>query len=302
MTDKQRQLALAKIHTASLGESRRGNIEDVTIGALGEQENSFQPLFVEAQIDWLPRDILASITTKVIALKDSVYPLPCSPVETVIIPSHSNPKKPHIVALSANGKCECQNCEGYSASLVCAHAIAASAKINRLDSYLRWLATTKWKTGGINFSKAITHGMATGRVKKPNQAPRKRRKTMDTSVNQQTVIPRVGLQHPYTQNNETRQEVFLPVSSVPQPEQLCRLPFDPRIHRQLYVPAQQVRRPNAAPISVPSALFNQSTIGNQMPATTFSYPGFPSPKPGTFLVYLLSYCPQQTSVCFGCRA
>ena len=50
MTDKQRQLALAKIHTASLGESRRGNIEDVT-SALGEQENSYQRLFVEAQID-----------------------------------------------------------------------------------------------------------------------------------------------------------------------------------------------------------------------------------------------------------
>ena len=125
---------------------------------------------------------------------------------------------------------------------------------------------------------------------------------MDTFVNQQTVIPRVGLQHPYTQHNETRQEVFLPVSSVPQPEQLCRLPFDPRIHRQLYVPAQQVCPPNAAPFPVPSALFNQSTIGNQMPATTFSYPGFPSPQPGTFLIYLLRYCPQQTSVCFGCRA
>ena len=298
MTDKQRQLALAKIHTASLGESRRGNIEDVT-SALGEQENSFQRLFVEAQIDWLPRDILASITTKAIALKDSVYPLPGSPVETVIVPSNSNPKKPHIVVFSANGKCECQDCEGYSASFVCAHAIPASAKINRLDGYLRWLATTKRKTGGINFSKAITHGMPTGREKKPNQAPRKCRKTMDTSANQQTVIPRVGLQHPYTQNNETRQEVFLPVSSVPQPEQLCRLPFGPRIHRQLYVPTQQVRPPNAAPTSVPSALFNQSTIRNQMPATTFSYPGFPSPQPGAFLIYLLRYCPQQTSVCFG---
>lgn len=165
MTDKQKQLALAKINTASLEESRRSNIEDIT-SALGEQENSYRRLFVDAQIDWLPHDVLASVTAKAIAIKDSVYPLPGSPVETVIVPSKSNPKKPHIVVFSANGKCEFQDCGDYSASFVCAHAITASAKINRLESFemVNW-PLRNGRPEESTSAKLITHGMPTGRGK-----------------------------------------------------------------------------------------------------------------------------------------
>jgi hypothetical protein len=162
MTEKQKQSALRKIHTVGLEESRPDSIAEIS-SALEDEGNSYQRQFVKARFDWLPRDVLASITAKAISLDDSVNPLTGADIETVIVPSKSNPKKPHVVIFSANGKCECQDCLGYSASFVCAHEIAASSKINRLDAYIKWLVTTKRKYGGINYSKAITH----------DQAPRK---------------------------------------------------------------------------------------------------------------------------------
>ena len=38
----------------------------------------------------------------------------------------------------------------------------------------------------------------------------------------------------------------------------------------------------------------------RMPSPVISHPKFPSPMPNQFIVYLLKYCPQKTSVCFGC--
>ena len=69
---------------------------------------------------------------------------------------------------------------------ICAHAVAASLKRGTLEAYLKWLVANKRKTGGLNYSKAITFGMPVGRGRKGGRQPRGRRGKQTTSM----VVPR----------------------------------------------------------------------------------------------------------------
>ena len=109
-----------------------------------------------------------------------------SAYDTLIIPSNAKPTKPHISVVYPNGKVECQDCQGYSASYLCAHAVAASLKRGTLEVYLKWLVANKRNTGGLNYSRAIAFGMPTGRDRKGERQPRSRRGKQTTSM----VIPR----------------------------------------------------------------------------------------------------------------
>ena len=51
---------------------------------------------------------------------------------------------------------------------------------------MKWLVATKRKTGGLNYSKAITFGMPAGRGRKGERQPRSRRGKQTTSM----VVPR----------------------------------------------------------------------------------------------------------------
>ena len=120
-----------------------------------------------AGTDWIPCDVLQAITNKAVSIKDKVTVLEDSELLTAIVPSKSNPRKPHIVVFIPDGKCECQDCPNYSSLSVCAHAIVASVKTGSLGSYVTWLLTKKRKTGVINYSKAILHGLPNDRGRKP---------------------------------------------------------------------------------------------------------------------------------------
>ena len=93
-------------------------------------------------VDWIPHDVFQAITNKAVSIKDKVTVLEDSELLTAIVPSKSNPRK-------------------------CAHAIAASVKTGSLNSYVTWLLTKKRKTGGINYSKAILHGLPNDKGRKP---------------------------------------------------------------------------------------------------------------------------------------
>jgi len=112
---------------------------------------------------------LQGITNKALRIKDKITIIEESELLTTIVPSKSNPKKPHIVVFNPNGKCKCEDCPNYSGLLVCAHAITASVKTGSLNSYVTRLLTKKRKTGGINFSKAILHGLPNDRGRKPGR-------------------------------------------------------------------------------------------------------------------------------------
>ncbi len=169
MTELQRKSALKKVHTVNVEE--RSNEISAISQSLQESENPLLQRFAEVGVDWIARDVLFHIVNKAAGLEEKLTQLPGTELETFVVPSSSNPKKPHVVVFMANGKCECQDCPGYSSLSICAHAVAVSLKLQRLDAYLKWLVTKHRKTGGVSYSRAITYGMPKGRGRKPNQAP-----------------------------------------------------------------------------------------------------------------------------------
>ena len=91
----------------------------------------------------------------------------------LVVPSKDNPKQPHIVNIYPSGKCECdQNCPGYVAVSICAHIIAACLKTSSLSNFIQWFVTKKRKSGGINYSRAVSFGMPRGRGRKGEAPPR----------------------------------------------------------------------------------------------------------------------------------
>ena len=116
-----------------------------------ESENPQLQRFADFGADWIARDVLLHILNKAAALEGKLTRLPGTELETFVVPSSSNIKKPHVVVFMANGKCECQDCPGYSSLSLCAHAVAVSLKLQRLETYLKWLVTKHRKTGGVSY-------------------------------------------------------------------------------------------------------------------------------------------------------
>lgn len=286
MTEKQTEAALRKIHTTTVNEKVDSTASAVS-RALRDDDNPLMQTFSKACVDWIPRDVLVHIIAKASSLVSKVHVIPdqATPQTTMIVPSSSNPKKPHVIVCFANGKCECQDCPGYSSAFVCAHAIAASIKVNRLEAYLKWLVTTKRKTGGINYSKAITHGMPSGRGRKPNQAPRKRSKSKHPSRDSVTVLPRISPQLVQTVQPNTVDRI---AASSPSCSTLVAPPH--------LFPNQQAAQESSSQYAFSSSCPVYPTIPIQSRVADY-----PSPQPDTFMIYLLGMCSPLTSLCFGCR-
>ena len=188
MTNDQRKQALSCVHHISFEEASCNNVASVNEKLVGDESVIFRQILF-AGVDWITADVLKLIANKgeKLAKEGKVTELPAtSAYDTLIIPSESKPTKPHIIVMYANGKVECQDCQGYSASSLCAHAVAASLKRATLEAYTKWLVANKGKTGGLNYSKAITFGMPAGRGRKGERQPRSRRGKQATSV----VVPR----------------------------------------------------------------------------------------------------------------
>ena len=138
MTELQRKSALKKVHTVTVEE---GSNEISAISqSLQESENPLLQRFADFGVDWIARDVLLHILNKAAALEGKLTRLPGTELETFDVPSSSNIKKPHVVVFMANGKCECQDCPGYSSLSLCAHAVAVSLKLQRLETYLKCMA------------------------------------------------------------------------------------------------------------------------------------------------------------------
>ena len=127
MTELQRKSALKKVHTVTVEE---GSNEISAISqSLQESKNPLLQRFADFGVDWIARDVLLHILNKAAALEGKLTRLLGTELETFVVPSSSNIKKPHVVVFMANGKCECQNCPGYSSLSLCAYAVAVSLKL-----------------------------------------------------------------------------------------------------------------------------------------------------------------------------
>ena len=188
MTNDQRKAALLRVHHIGLEDSSPNSVATINTKLVEGESAVFQQI-LSAGVDWITPGVLKFIAHKAEGLisEGKITELPAASAHaTLIIPSRSKPTKPHIIVEYANGKVECQDCQGYSESCLCAHALAALFKRGTLEAYLKWLVANKRKIGGLNYSKAITFGMPAGRGRKGERPPRSRRGKQSASV----VVPR----------------------------------------------------------------------------------------------------------------
>ena len=200
----------------------------------------------------------------------------------------------------------------FSSSSVCAHTVSASIKQKRIAGFINWLLCTKWNSGGINFSKGITYGMPKGRGRRGEKAPQKVGKSK-TGQEVTTVVPRVSDTRSDKSSDRHQHggailspQPFINLLSIPPPS---RTP-------QLVTQTSQLERqkrsvilhsyPQSAPQNCEAtqlpfsasqpAFFGDMNNALQPPCT----PSFPSANPGQFMLYILQFCPDQTSICFKC--
>lgn len=323
MREDQRKAALQKIHQVNIHEVQASSVSQVT-NALQSGAHPVMQEIINCGIDWIPHDVLSSMVDKADSLIKEGHSVASQNSETIVVPSKSNPRNPHVVNLFANGKAECTKCPGFASFSICAHALAACLTTDRLKDFLRWLVSTKRNSGGVNLSAAVTYGMPKGRGRKGERAPRKRsvpnRKPVTKVVSRVTLgcnNNNDGLQ-PHTASDEGQASSHQS-SNLCQPvpvQQHTNQPFvNPSLHQcgnailpNNFTPTQQTPfqmhiQPNSTP-QVPyqfsPATANQQVFQAAQCPQQLNVPCFPSPGQGQFIVYLLEYCPSQTSVCFGC--
>ena len=316
MRDEQKKKVLDRLHKVSMDEASSNTTKISKI--IRRNDNTIMEQLLDSGVDWIPREILCSIVDKAMALVNKEGAVSLHGSDTIVVESASNPRKPHVVNLYPNGKTEC-DCAGFLSSSVCAHSVAACVKQKRIPGFCKWLSSTKRNIGGINFSKAITFGMPKGRGRKGEKAPRKvgRSKVSETPT---TVLARVSDKRNCQSNQDENQQVrqshlqnksFAVRPSVHSPQ---RMPQPQYATNPLVLPATNVPQlPGSASYAYHPPM-SQYTTASVLPSTSSpamqsspvsiqpmqSTPGFPSPISGKFMVYLLQFCPGQTSTCFGC--
>ena len=203
-----------------------------------------------------------------------LFPLPQSP--------QSPTSKPHIIVLYSNGKVECQECPGYAASSICAHAVAASMKRGNLDVYLKWLVASNRKSGGPNYSKAITFGMPAGRGRKGGRPPRSRRGKQTTN----TIVRRIDTPSapvPLEPSNDYGR--LSPTSSAPAIPSSFAMLNGPstgvQLHHPGYHTASSIPTPQMCLPAVPSLFpeLNVPSNGVQLHGSHHGYHTTPSNPP-----------------------
>ena len=132
----------------------------------------------------------------------------------------------------------------------------------------------------MNLSKAVSQDMPAGRGRKGERAPRKRKRIQEQ--------PRVVI---------TRAENVVPNAVSPL---TCHVGAQ---NMPLFGIAPTVANPQPAPPNPqPTPIISQPTAVpafGSLPSAPLK-PPCPRPQENQIFVYLLRFCPQQTSVCFGC--
>ena len=168
-----------KDHSINVDDTVETRESRITTAALNETDPILHQ-FLQAAVDWIPRDVLAFKTKKAVEIHSSGAIVQLNSNEatiTLVVSSKDNPKQAHIVNIYPSGKCECdQNCPGYVAVSICALVIAACLKTSRLSNFIQWFVTKKRKSGGINYSRAVSFGMPRGRGRRSTTWEKKKEK------------------------------------------------------------------------------------------------------------------------------
>jgi hypothetical protein len=331
MTEGQKKAALSRIHQIGIEDVLPTSVSIVAAHLSKDVPPVVQEM-VSGGVDWISKDILTKIATSAdeTMKKGNIAELPGAAHDTIIVPSKSKPTSPHVVVLYSNGKVECKDCPGYSSLSICSHVLVACLKKGHLAKYLKWLTAAKRKKGGVNYSQAITFGMPAGRGRKGSKAPRKRQGKKTTTTTD--IIPRPGLLTPSLITNLTRLQPTQATSAtattialnhtneiqVIRTHATQTVDNTPQSHQSISTFSGLAMPKSSASVAATQPLypvpihqahtsqFNSTTPpsvpmqGHQHAQHMLSLPPYPTAVPGMFIIYLLHFCPPNTSVCFGC--
>ena len=130
--------------------------------------------------------------------------------------------KPHYVTISKNGKISCNDCPGWKASKICAHAVAVAEKSQTTKQYLKWLKEKG--PSNLNITALVTSDSDTGTGKKRNQKSTARRKggrsskenPISSRVDRPNLVPTTP-QETSTEAVMNPQQLSQPLSTLPTP-------------------------------------------------------------------------------------
>ena len=129
--------------------------------------------------------------------------------------------KPHYVTVSKNGKVTCEDCPGWKASKICAHAVAAAEKSGTISKYLKWVREKG--PARMNITALVTCDSSSGTGQKRCKKSTSQRKgsraekqpPITTTVDRPALISSVSTQIRST--TTTHPQPPPPVTPVPPP-------------------------------------------------------------------------------------
>lgn len=178
MSIKQKKATLDKFHSAKISnedtsEPNASDFQQQHTAASPESQLSFDLL--QSGITSVTNVTLEATSKKAKQLlnkEGSVLRAPGSN-EAFVVESQTS-VKPHYVSISKNGKITCNDCPGWKASKICAHAVAVAEKSQTTVKYLKWLKDKG--PSSINITALVTSDTDAGTGKKGNQNSTARRK------------------------------------------------------------------------------------------------------------------------------
>ncbi|KAL9982941.1 hypothetical protein ACROYT_G005056 [Oculina patagonica] len=179
MTSNQRKKALQKVHDTKISETRDSSLTQRPQPAESARNPVLDRLLQEG-IDWIPLSTITGMTQKAeMILQDpgQVIPIPNSE-GSILIPSMSDARNPHIVNAYSTGRIAC-NCANNKILSICSHAIVYAEHQKVQPKFYNWLKKLRRTQGSnaINFSNLVTADMPRGRGRKGERPPRRAKAT-----------------------------------------------------------------------------------------------------------------------------
>ena len=142
MTTKQKEADLKRFHAAKMSKGSETNTPNQANTTSPQQHLRLSIDLLQSRLSSAPAVTLQSISSKAEHLlnkEGSVLLAPGHDGTSAFVVESQTSVKPHYVTVSKNGKITCEDCPGWKASKICAHALAVAEKSGIISKYLKWL-------------------------------------------------------------------------------------------------------------------------------------------------------------------
>ena len=148
-----------------ISETSDGSLTQRPQAAEGAKNPILDSLLQEG-VDWIPLSTLTGMTEKaekILQVPDQVIPIP-NVEGSLLIPSKTNARNPHIVSSYSTGRIVC-NCVNNKSLSICSHSIVYAEYLKVQPKFYNWLKKLRRSQGSnaINFLNLVSADMPRGR-------------------------------------------------------------------------------------------------------------------------------------------